>query len=102
LRWYNRERTKGRAIANDQDKTLKLITNLDRGAIEGRLAGLRKAAQTLNLAELAALFNGIEGMPRAELQKRVQSALKWLADKPQHNNLRGQLELVEINLPNLK
>ena len=63
-------------MANDQDKTLKLVTNLDRGAIEG--------------------------MPRAEMEKRVRSALQWLADKPQHNNLRGQLEIVELNLPNLK
>ena len=32
----------------------------------------------------------------------IEDALKWLADKPQHNNLRGELELVELNLPNLK
>jgi hypothetical protein len=89
-------------MADNHDKTLKLETNLDRGAIEGRLAQLRKAAQSGNLAELATMFNGIEGMPRAEMEKRVRSALKWLADKPQHNNLRGQLEIVELNLPNLK
>ena len=41
-------------------------------------------------------------MPRTEMEKRVRNALKWLADKPQHNNLRGQLEIVELNLPNLK
>lgn len=89
-------------MSNDHDKTLKLVTNLDRGAIEGRLGELRKAAQSSNLAELAAMFSGIEGMPRAEMEKRVRSALKWLAGKPQHNNLRGQLEMVELNLPNLK
>jgi hypothetical protein len=89
-------------MSNEHDKTLKLVTNLDRGAIEGRLAELRKAAQSSNLGELATLFTGIEGMPRAEMEKRVRNALKWLADKPQHNNLRGQLELVELNLPNLK
>lgn len=89
-------------MSNEHDKTLKLVTNMDRGAIEGRLAELRKAAQSSNLGELATLFAGIEGMPRAEMEKRVRNALKWLADKPQHNNLRGQLELVELNLPNLK
>jgi hypothetical protein len=89
-------------MSTEHDKTLKLVTNLDRGAVEGRLGELRKAAQSSNLAELAAMFAGIEGMPRAEMEKRVRSALKWLADKPQHNNLRGQLELVELNLPNLK
>ena len=89
-------------MSNDHDKTLKLVTNLDRGAVESRLGELRKAAQSSNLAELAVMFSGIEGMPRAEMEKRVRNALKWLADKPQHNNLRGQLEIVEINLPNLK
>jgi len=89
-------------MSTEHDKTLKLVTNLDRGAIEGRLGELRKAAQSSNLAELAAMFAGVEGMPRAEMEKRVRSALKWLADKPQHNNLRGELELLELNLPNLK
>jgi hypothetical protein len=86
----------------DHDKTLKLETNLDRSAVEGRLAKLRTAAQSSNLPELASMFTGIEGMPRAEMEKRVRHALKWLADKPQHNSLRGQLEIVELNLPNLK
>ena len=89
-------------MSNDHDKTMKLVTNLDRGGIEGRLGELRKSAQSSNLAELAAMFAGIEGMPRAEMEKRVRNALKWLADKPQHNNLRGQLEIIELNLPNLK
>ncbi len=89
-------------MSTEHDKTLKLVTNLDRGAVEGRLGEVRKAAQSSNLPELAGMFSGIEGMPRAEMEKRVRSALKWLADKPQHNNLRGQLEMVEINLPNLK
>jgi hypothetical protein len=84
------------------EKTLKLVTNLDRGAIEARLVQVRNAAQTNDLAELGALFNGIEGMPRAQIEARVRNALKWLADKPQHNGIAAQLELVEINLPNLK
>jgi hypothetical protein len=83
------------------EKTLKLVTNLDRGAIEARLADLRKSAQASNLAELAAMLNGIEGMPRAQMEARVRNALKWLAGKPQHEGLAAQLELVELNLPNL-
>ena len=84
------------------DKTLKLVTNLDRGAVEARLGEVRAKAQAANLAELAGLFNGIEGMPRAQMETRVRNALKWLADKPQHKDLAAQLELVELNLPNLK
>ena len=84
------------------EKTMKLVTNLDRGAIEQRLAAVRNAAQASNLGDLAAMFSGIEGMPRADIEAKVKSALKWLMGKPEHKNLQAQLELVELNLPNLK
>jgi hypothetical protein len=87
---------------SDEESTVRLVRNLDRGAIEGKLAGVRQQAQAANLAELASMFSGVEGMPRAEIQTRVTNALKWLADKPQHQKITAQLELVEINLPNLK
>jgi hypothetical protein len=32
----------------------------------------------------------------------VKNALKWLADKPQHNRITSQLDLVGLNLHNLK
>lgn len=84
------------------DKTLKLVTNLDRAGIEERLGQVRAAAQAASLADLAQMFTGIEGAPRAQLEQKVRNAVKWLADKPEHKNLVAQLELVEINLPNLK
>jgi hypothetical protein len=84
------------------EKTMKLVTNLDRAAIEQRLAAVRNAAESGNLAELAGMFSGIEGMPRAQIEAKVKSALKWLMSKPEHSGLQAQLELVELNLPNLK
>ena len=87
---------------SSHEKTLKLVTNLDRAAVEARLSDVRTGAQTRNLPELAAMFNGIEGMPRAQMETRVKSAIKWLLDKPDHKGLLAQLELVELNLPNLK
>ena len=45
---------------------------------------------------------GVEGLPRAQVEARVKSALQWLADKPQHNRITTELELVELNLKNLK
>jgi ATP phosphoribosyltransferase len=89
-------------MAMDEEKTLKLVTNLDRKAIEAKLAQVRADAQSSNLKELADLFNGVEGMPRAQIEQKVKNALKWLADKPQHNRIATQLELVGINLHNLK
>ena len=84
------------------EKTLKLVTNLDRGAVEAKIAEIRDSARSSSLAELAPLLTGVEGLPRAPMETRVKSALKWLADKPQHKSLLAQLELVELNLPNLK
>jgi len=89
-------------MAIDQEKTLKLVTNLDRKAIEERLLQVRSDAQSANLKELADMFNGVEGMPRAQIEQKVKNALRWLADKPQHNRIASQLELVGLNLPNLK
>ena len=84
------------------DKTVRMVTNLDRPAIEGKLADVRKTAQSANLAELASMFAGVEGMPKAQIESRVKNALTWLADKPQHNRISTDLELVELNLKNLK
>ena len=84
------------------DKTVRMVTNLDRPAVEGKLAEVRKAAESANLAELAAMFANVEGMPKAQIESRVKNALKWLADKPQHNRIATELELVELNLKNLK
>ncbi|MBV9188916.1 MAG: hypothetical protein JOZ85_00415 [Betaproteobacteria bacterium] len=84
------------------DKTVRMVTNLDRNAVEGKLAEVRTAAQSANLAELASMFQGVEGMPKAQIEQRVKNAIKWLADKPQHNQISTNLELVEMNLKNLK
>ena len=89
-------------MAGDEERTMKLVTNLDRKAIEGKLAQVRSDAQSANLKELADMFHGIEGMPRAQIEQKVKNALKWLADKPQLNRIASQLELVGLNLPNLK
>ena len=86
---------------SSEDKTVQLVTNLDRGAIEAKLSEVRRIAQSSNLAELASMFSAVEGMPRAQMQTRVANALKWLADKPQHQRIAAQLELVELNLKNL-
>ena len=85
----------------DQEKTMRIVRDLDRGKIEAKLAEVRNSAQAAKLNELASMFTGVEGMPRGQIETRVANALKWLADKPQHQALIAQLELVEMNLPNL-
>ena len=78
-------------MSSESEKTMKLVTNLDRKAIEGKLAQVRTDAQSANLKELADMFNGIEGMPRAQIEQKVKNALRWLADKPQHARLAATL-----------
>jgi hypothetical protein len=85
----------------EEDKTIRMVTNLDRKAIEAKLAGVREAAQKAGLAEVAGMLDGIEGQPRAYIEGRVTHALHWLAEKPQHERIVAELELVEINLKNL-
>lgn len=84
------------------DKTLKLVTNLDRAGIEARLAEARGVAESRNLGDIAALLRGIEGLPRAQIEERVRQGLKSLRGNPEHGALSALLELVELNLPNLK
>ena len=84
------------------DSTMKLVTNLDRAAIEGMLGKVRMLAQAKGLSELAQMFTGIEGMPRAQIEASVKNALKWAAAKGGLSDITGPLELVELNLPNLK
>jgi len=84
------------------EPTMKLVTNLDRAAIEAKLKEVGSEAAGAGLIELAKMFIGIEGMPAAQIEQRVNSAIKWLADKPQHMRLAATLDLVGMNLKNLK
>jgi len=84
------------------DKTLKLVTNLDRGAIEARIGEARSAAQSAGLSDLAKMLSGVEGAPRSQVEQKVKGALKSLAGKSDHKDIAALLELVELNLPNLK
>ena len=86
---------------SSHEETLKLVTNLDRAAIEARLAEVCNAARAAGLAEVAQQLADAPGKSRAELEQRIRGALKLLAGKPEHKALLAQLELVEINLPNL-
>jgi hypothetical protein len=84
------------------DKTMKLVTNLERPAIEEKLSQLQAQAKAKGLTDLAQLFSGVEGMPKAQIEQRVHNAQKWLAGKPEHGGMASLLDLVEMNLKNLK
>ena len=83
------------------EPTMKLVTNLDRAAIEAKLLEVGSDAAAAGLTDLARMFIGIEGMPKAQIEQRVNNAMKWLADKPQHMKMSSMLDLVGMNLKNL-
>ena len=85
-----------------ENETLRWPTNLDRAGIEKRLVQVREAAEAGKLAELAALFAGVEGMTSGQIGTHVVAALTWLQDRPEHRAITTQLEMVAMNLKNLK
>ena len=85
-----------------EEKTMKLVTNLDRTAIEAKLREIGGDAAAAGLTDVAKMFVGVQGMPAAQIEQRVNNAMKWLADKPQHMKLGATLDLVGMNLKNLK
>jgi len=85
-----------------EDETLRWPTNLDRAAIQGRLVEVREVARAQGLSEITSLFDDLEQMSAAQVGTSVVAALTWLQDKPAHRPLTMQLEMVALNLKNLK
>jgi hypothetical protein len=84
------------------DETLRWPTNLDRAGIERRLIQVRDAARAQGLAEIVRFFEDPHAQSAAHLGANVLAALEWLQDKPQHRPITMQLEMVAMNLKNLK
>jgi hypothetical protein len=84
------------------EPTMKLVTNLGRAEIEAKLREVGADAAAAGLTDLAKMFMGIEGMPATQIEQRVNNAIKWLADKPEHMRLAATLDLVGMNIKNLK
>jgi hypothetical protein len=84
------------------DETLRWPTNLDRAGIERRLVEVRDVARSQGLAHIVSLFEKLETMTAPQIGAGVVAALTWLQDKPQHRPLTMQLEMVAMNLKNLK
>jgi hypothetical protein len=87
---------------SEEDETLRWPTNLDRNAIERRLVQLRADLEAVGLHDLAARFAGGEGMTGGQLGAAVIGALTVLQDKPEHNAIAKQFEMIAVNLKNLR
>jgi len=85
-----------------EDETLRWPTNLDRAGIENRLLEVRENARRFGLVEIVRLFENLGSMSAAQMGTSVVSALNLLQSKPGHRPLTVQLEMVAMNLKNLK
>jgi hypothetical protein len=83
------------------EKTLKLVMNLKRDAIEKRLGDARSKAQKAGLSDVAKMLEGVEGGTKAQIEQKVKGAQKLLTGKSDHAHILEVLDLVELNLPNL-
>ena len=83
-------------------ETLRWPTNLDRAAIELRLVQVRDYALANGLPEIAAYFENVPRLRSAQLGAVVLSALNALQKSPDHRQIVTQLEMVAMNLKNLK
>ena len=84
------------------EETLRWPTNLDRAGIEQRLVQVRDAALAAGLADIAKLFETPDQLSAAELGANVVAGLTLMQDKSGQAAITKQLEMVALNLKNLK
>ena len=85
-----------------KDETLRWPTNLDRAGIESRLVQVRDGAKAAGLDSVAALFENVAALSAAQLGHNVLSALELLQETHQDHAIARQLEMVAMNLKNLR
>ena len=86
----------------NQYETLRWPTNLDRAGIEERLVQVRDYALANGLPEPAARFEKLSTLTAGQLGGAVLGALNSIQKFPEHRQAITQLEMVAMNLKNLK
>ncbi|HUH92731.1 MAG TPA: hypothetical protein VL742_06225 [Casimicrobiaceae bacterium] len=84
------------------DSTMKFSTNMSRAEIDAKLPELRKFAEAADLGEVAKLLADTAGVAKPELEKRITRCLELLGAKDEYALLIDQLDMLLINLRNLK
>ena len=84
------------------EETLRFPTRLEPAEIHSRLAKVREAAAAAGFAEMAELLKDVETKSGAEVGKSVIRAIGLVSGKPEHDSLSRQLQIIAVNLKNLK
>jgi hypothetical protein len=86
----------------DWSETARFPSKLDRNAIIARIDELHEWARSQNLADLAKLLALPAGASSADIGSRVLSALALMTGKPEYAVITKQLEILTLNLKNLR
>jgi hypothetical protein len=89
-------------LSTVENETLRWPTNLDHAAIVQRLVLVRDAARKSGLEALAARFDDVETLPGRTIATRVVAALTSIQEDPRHRSIATMLEMVALNLKNLR
>jgi len=89
-------------MAEEHDRTMQIVTNLDRTGIEKKLGEARQVAEAFSLDEARDLLSNVSGKSAAELQDIINRAVSGIIGKPEYGRLQDLLELVELNLNNIE
>ena len=84
------------------ESTMKFRTNMSREEIDAKLPELKTFAEAADLAEVAKLLTGTSGLPLADLETCMTHCLELLGGKDEYALLIDQLDMLLINVRNLK
>jgi hypothetical protein len=86
----------------DFNETLRFPTMLEPAEIHSRLVKIHERAVAGGHAEIAAALHGLQSMPASEIGKAVIRALGLIDGQPELQPIARQLQILAVNLKNLK
>ena len=84
------------------DATMKFSTNMSRPKIEAKIPELKNFAEAAGLAEIVKLLTDTAALKPAELIARMQRCLELTGGQDEYALLYDQLDMLVLNLENLK
>lgn len=84
------------------DSTMKFSVNMSRAEIDAKLPELKTFADAAQLDEISKLLTDTGGLSPAELAGRMTRCLELTGGKDEYGLLYDQLDMLVLNLSNLK
>jgi hypothetical protein len=84
------------------DATMKFSTTMSRAEIEAKIPELKKFAEAAQLSDIVKLLTETAALPPAELASRMKRCLEITGGKDEYALLYDQLDMLVLNLNNLK